>query len=66
MITIKTMKQVATSRVIPGCRSLARLGSYRLLGCDRARMLSGSESLKASQVRRQWINRAYCDRLEQP
>jgi hypothetical protein len=63
MITIKTMKQIATSRVIPGCRSLSRLGSYRLVSSDRARRVAGAEQIKMNQARRRWVNQAYCDRL---
>jgi hypothetical protein len=57
MITIKTMKQIATSRVIPGCRSLARWGTYRFIGRDRARIAAGVEQMKASELRRLWTNR---------
>ncbi|KAM3113666.1 hypothetical protein [Phormidesmis sp. 146-33] len=59
MITVKTMKQIATSRVIPSSRSANRLGQLSLSESDRARIAAGIGRMRSSQARRQWLNRLY-------
>ncbi|KAM3097643.1 hypothetical protein ACKFKF_19650 [Phormidesmis sp. 146-12] len=59
MITVKTMKQIATSRVIPGCRAANHLGGLLSNSDDRARIASGMGRMRSSQARRQWLNRLY-------
>jgi hypothetical protein len=59
MITVKTMKQIATSRVIPGCRSANHLSGQSLSSDDRARIASGVGQVRLSEARRQWLNQMY-------
>jgi hypothetical protein len=60
MITIRTMKQIATSRVIPSCRSASHLSS--LSSDDRARIAAGLGQMQSSEARRQWLNQMYLTR----
>ncbi len=59
MITVKTMKQIATSRVIPSCRAAHHLSGPLLNSDDRGRIASGMGRMRSSQARRQWLNRQY-------
>jgi hypothetical protein len=62
MITIKTMKQIATGRVIRSSGSLPSLSRSSLGGLDRARITTGIEQIQFHEARRQWLNRAYLKR----
>lgn len=55
MITIRTMKQIATSRTIPGCRSAKSFNGVHSSAGDRARMLAGYAQLLESEARRRWL-----------
>jgi hypothetical protein len=52
------MKQIATSRVIPGGRALPSLSRLSTVSLDRARIVAGMGQLRFDQARRQWMNRS--------
>lgn len=54
MITIKTMKQIPTSRTIPGFRSAGAGGSLRDKVIDSQRMSRGYQQIVTQEVLRQW------------
>jgi hypothetical protein len=58
MISIKTMKQIATSRVIPSFRALSAVE------LERSRITAGRAQIQVSESRRRWLNGAYLRRLE--
>ena len=62
MITVKTMKQIATSRVIASGQAVNRLSRLSLRGSDRARISAGVAQLRAQQDRRQWLHQLFLDR----
>ncbi len=62
MITIKTMKQIATSRVIASSQSVNRLSRLSLKSSDRARTSAGVAQIRAQEARRQWLNQLFLDR----
>jgi hypothetical protein len=59
MITVKTMKQIATSSMIPSGRSANQLSRQSLSGSDRARIAAGVGRMRSSEARRQWLNCMY-------
>ncbi|MEB3232956.1 MAG: hypothetical protein VKJ64_18260 [Leptolyngbyaceae bacterium] len=67
MIQIKTMKQIATSRTIPGLQSLATLGRshYQTLhyrAVDSRRIYDGICQIESQESRRLWLNQQWHDR----
>jgi hypothetical protein len=64
MITIKTMKQIPTSKVIPSFRA----GGPRTCGHDRqvdqGRRFIGYAQMLASEDLRQWRNQAWQNRIQ--
>lgn len=62
MITIKTMKQIATSRVIASGQSVNRLSRLSLKNSNRARTSAGVAQLRVQETRRQWLNQLFLDR----
>ena len=57
MIKLRTMKQVASSRIIPGfrsCRTLSRANQGLVL--DRGRIMVGRAQILAQDAHRQWRN----------
>lgn len=60
MITIRTMKQVASSRTIPSFRSCPTISrNSQSLPLDRGRMTMGSAQLLNHDAHRQWRNNAW-------
>ena len=60
MIKLRTMKQVASSRTIPGfrsCRTLSRANQGLTL--DQGRMMMGCAQIRAQDAHRQWRNGAW-------
>ncbi len=62
MITIKTMKQIATSRVIASSQSVNRLSRLSVKSRDRARTSAGVAQIRAQEARRQWLNQLFLER----
>ncbi|HEY9700064.1 MAG TPA: hypothetical protein V6D10_22600 [Trichocoleus sp.] len=56
MITIKTMKQIPTSRTIPSFRSTGARGSLRDRVIDYQRINQGYQKIVAQEILRQWRN----------
>lgn len=57
MITIRTMKQIASSRTIPGfrsCRSVSRANQGLIL--DQGRMMVGYAQVLSQDAHRKWRN----------
>ncbi|HEY9763982.1 MAG TPA: hypothetical protein V6D07_15735 [Trichocoleus sp.] len=55
MLTIRTMKHIATSRTIPSSRSCQTLNrtSHRLIQ-DQGRMMEGYAQMLSNESHRQW------------
>lgn len=62
MITIKTMKQIATSRVIASGQAVNRLSRLSLRSHDRGRTSAGVAQIRTQEARRQWLNQLFLDR----
>ncbi|MBE9177833.1 hypothetical protein IQ268_04455 [Oculatella sp. LEGE 06141] len=62
MITIKTMKQIATCKTIPSFRSSGARGRSLSLPADRARMAAGYQHLLTQESQRQWRSRVWQER----
>jgi hypothetical protein len=62
MITIKTMKQIPTAKVVRGFRS----GGSRLSvpAADQSRIQSGYAQLLTEEARRQWLRDAWLAALK--
>ncbi|MCU0552469.1 MAG: hypothetical protein MUC48_24320 [Leptolyngbya sp. Prado105] len=58
MIRVKTVKQIATSRVILGSRALPSLSRLSTASLDRARVIAGIGQLHFDQARHYWLNRS--------
>ena len=56
MITIKTMKQIATSSVLLGARSCGSLSGLRYAPQERLQRLTGHGQMAKQETRRQWLN----------
>jgi hypothetical protein len=56
MITIKTMKQIATSRTIPSFRSGKSISGLQSDSCDRMRISAGYAQRFFNEARRQWLS----------
>ncbi len=56
MITIKTMKQIATSSVLLGARSCSALSGLRYASQERLQRLTGHSQMTKQETRRQWLN----------
>lgn len=57
MITVRTIKHIATSRTIPGfrsCRTQSR--SYHSIIQDQGRMMMGYAQVLSSDAQRKWRN----------
>ncbi len=54
MITIRTMKQIPTSRTIPSFRSAGARGSLRDRVIDSQRMSQGYQQIVTQEMLRQW------------
>ncbi|MBW4519271.1 MAG: hypothetical protein KME16_06160 [Scytolyngbya sp. HA4215-MV1] len=63
MITIRTMKQIPTSRTILSSRSSSLLGKTYVVASDRARMMSGMAQTLSNEARRQWLDTMYRNRI---
>lgn len=63
MITLKTMKQIATSKTIASSRSSSLLGKNQVAKSDQARCAAGVAQMLAQEARRQWLDAAYYGRL---
>ncbi|MFE4105643.1 hypothetical protein [Almyronema epifaneia] len=59
MITVKSMKQIATSRTIASMRSLRHLGSNHSSVQDQGRRMVGYSQMVASETYRQWQQRQW-------
>ncbi|NJR50373.1 MAG: hypothetical protein HC780_13220 [Leptolyngbyaceae cyanobacterium CSU_1_3] len=62
MITVKTMKQIATSSVVPSYRSVSHLSHPSSRVLDRARVAAGFGRMSFSEARRQWLSDVYLTR----
>lgn len=62
MITIKTMKQVATSRTIPSFRAVPSMMGISSRVVDRGRMMAGYSQMVNHETRRQILNQQMNDR----
>lgn len=62
MITLKTMRQIATSRVIASGQSVTRLSRLSSKSSDRARISARVAQICAQEARRQWLNQLFLDR----
>jgi hypothetical protein len=56
MITIKTMKQIATSSALLGARSCSSLSGLRYAQQERLQRLIGHSQIAKQETRRQWLN----------
>jgi len=57
MITVRTMKQIASSRTIPGCRSCRTMShANQGLILDQGRMMVGYAQLLSQDAHRKWRN----------
>ncbi|UBF25238.1 hypothetical protein K9N68_27040 [Kovacikia minuta CCNUW1] len=56
MITLKTMKQIATSRTIPSFRSGKSLSFLQTDSHDRMRRAAGHAQRLFHEARRQWLS----------
>jgi hypothetical protein len=56
MITVKTMKQVATSRTIPSFRSVPSIMEISSQAVDRGRIAAGYSQMVNHETRRQIRN----------
>jgi hypothetical protein len=59
MITIKTMKQIATNSVLLGARSCSSLSGLRYAAQERLQRLSSHGLIAKQETRRQWLNRQW-------
>ncbi len=62
MITVKTMKQVATSRTIPSFRAVPSMMEISSRAVDRGRMVAGYSQMVNHETRRQILNKQMSDR----
>lgn len=62
MITVKTMKQVATSRTIPSFRAVPSIMEISSRAVDRGRMVAGYSQVVNHETRRQILNKQMSDR----
>ncbi|MGA7934036.1 MAG: hypothetical protein WCA35_10860 [Kovacikia sp.] len=58
MITIKTMKQIATSRMIPSFRSGRSLSLLQTESHDWMRIAAGQAQQLFNEARRQWLSQS--------
>lgn len=57
MISVRTMKHVATSRTIPSCRSCRTLSrSSHSLISDQGRMMAAYAQMLTRDAQRQWLS----------
>ena len=62
MITVKTMKQVATSRTISSFRAVPSVMEISSRAVDRGRMMAGYSQMVNHETRRQIRNKQMNDR----
>lgn len=59
MISIRTMKQIATSKTIPSFRVSGSNARLQFAKSDLSRRLSGCAQMHSQELRRQWMNRVW-------
>lgn len=64
MITIRTMKQIATSRTIPGFRICRALGRSPLLS-EQGRIAAAQSQMLDQEALRQWRNQQWQQKSQQ-
>jgi 5-formyltetrahydrofolate cyclo-ligase len=62
MITIRTMKQIATSRSIPSFRSTGSCSRLQRTAIDQGRRVAGYAHMQDEETRRQWRNQMWQNR----
>lgn len=59
MFQLKTMKHIATSRMIPGIRSIPSLGRSHHRVADLGRIQASLGQMSSQELRRGWLNRQW-------
>ena len=59
MIQLKTMKHIATSRMIPGVRSIASVGRSHQRASDLGRIQANLGHMQSQEHRRAWVNQQW-------
>ncbi len=62
MITIRTMKQIATSRTIASFRAGSSLNRVQSASQDQARIVAGLVQAQMQESRRLWLHGLYWSR----
>lgn len=66
MLTIRTMKQIATSRTIASSRTASLFGRKQTVESDRQRIAAGQAQLQTQKAYRQWLIAMYRNRAVMP
>jgi alkylated DNA nucleotide flippase Atl1 len=64
MITIRTMKQIATSQTIPNFRACRSLGRSHLI-CEQGRIKTAQSQMLDQEALRQWRNQQWQKKSQQ-
>jgi hypothetical protein len=64
MITIRTIKQIATSRTIPGFRACRSLGRSHLIS-EQGRIATAQSQMLEQEALRQWRNQQWQKKSQQ-
>lgn len=59
MFQLKTMKHIATSRMIPGIRSIPSLGRSHHRVADIGRIQASLGHMSSQDLRRNWLNQQW-------
>jgi hypothetical protein len=66
MLTIRTMKQIATSRTIASSRTASLFGKKQVVESDRHRIAAGHAQMQTQKAHRQWLIAMYRNRAVMP
>lgn len=64
MITVKSMRQIATSKTIPSFRAVPALGRSHHIVFDQGRRVAGEHQRLAHDAHRQWRNQLWSKKTQ--